>query len=57
MGSKKKAHVFPTIIFSFFSIASKFLKDDATQVGFLQGLLLFAVKGLLPMTMVELIWL
>ncbi len=57
MGSKKKAHVFPTIISSFFFIASTFLKDDATQVGFLQGLMLFVVKELLPMTMVESIWL
>jgi hypothetical protein len=43
--SKKKAHVFPSTISRFFSIKSKFRKNDPTHVGFLEDLMLFMVKG------------
>ncbi len=36
---------------------NKFIKDDPTHVGFLEDLILFVVKGLLPMKLVESIWL
>jgi hypothetical protein len=35
---------------------NKFKKDDPLQVGFLEDLVLFVVKGFLPMKFVELIW-
>jgi hypothetical protein len=41
----------------FFCTPSKLKKDDATQVGFLEDLMLFVVKGLLLMSIVEFIWL
>jgi hypothetical protein len=43
--SKKRARVCPTIISGFFCIPSKFKKDDATQIGVLEDLMLFVVKG------------
>jgi len=43
--SKKRAHVSPTTISSFFSIISKFKWDDVTQMGFVDDLMLFVVKG------------
>jgi hypothetical protein len=43
--SKKRAHVFSTTIFGFFSIIGKFKKDDVTQMGFVEDLMLFVVKG------------
>jgi hypothetical protein len=51
--SKKRAHVDPSAIFSFFSFASKFKKDDAIQVIFLEDLLLFVIKGLMLMRIIE----
>jgi hypothetical protein len=43
--SKKRAHVSPTTISCFFSIINKFKKDDVTQMGFVEDLMLFVVKG------------
>lgn len=43
--NKKKAHVSPISIVCFFSIASKFKRDVVTQMGFVEDLLLFVVKG------------
>jgi hypothetical protein len=54
--SKKKAHVSPFAIFSFFSTPSKFKKYNATQVGSLEDLTLFVIKRLMPMKTIELIW-
>ncbi len=53
--SKKRAHVDPFVISSFFSFASKFKKDDVIQVVFLEDLLLqlFVIKGLMLMRIVE----
>ncbi len=51
--SKKRAHVDPYAISNFFSFASKFKKDDAIQVVFLGDLLLFVIKGLMLMRIVE----
>jgi hypothetical protein len=51
---KKKAHVSPFAIFSFFSTTSKFKKYDATQVGSLEDLTLFVIKRLMPMKTIEL---
>jgi hypothetical protein len=50
---KKKAHVSPIAIFSFFSSASKFQRDVVTKMGLMEDLLLFVVKGLLPMRIIE----
>ncbi len=55
--NKKRAIDFPSNIFGFFSTNFKFKKDDLIQVGFLEDLMLFVVKGLLPMRIVESIWL
>jgi hypothetical protein len=46
---RRKGHVSPYEISWFFSTSSKIKKDDLTQVGFLDGLMLLVVKGLLPM--------
>jgi hypothetical protein len=40
-----------------FLTSSKFRKDDPTQVGFLDDLMLLVVKGLLPIRIVEYVWL
>ncbi len=53
--NKKKATISPSNILVFFYF--KFKKDDLTQVGFVEDLMLFVVKGLLPMRIVESIWL
>jgi hypothetical protein len=42
--------------FVFFSIVSKFKRDVVTQMGFVEDLLLFVVKGLFPMRIIESIW-
>jgi len=51
--SKKRAHVYPFAISSFFSFVSKFKKDDAIQVVFLEDLMLFVIKGLMLMRIVD----
>jgi hypothetical protein len=51
--SKKKAHVSPFANFSFFSTVRKFKTYDATQVGYLEDLMLFVIKGLMPMKTIE----
>jgi hypothetical protein len=53
--NKKKAHVSPFAIFSFFSTTNKFKKYDATQVGSLEDLTLFVIKRLMFMKTIELI--
>jgi hypothetical protein len=54
MSLVKKKHVFPFANSSFFlSTISKFKKDDVTQVGFLEDLMLFVIKGLMFMKIVE----
>jgi hypothetical protein len=55
--NKKRAHVCPSRISSFFSIANKFKKDDEIQVGFLEALMLFMIKELMPMRTIVSIWL
>jgi hypothetical protein len=55
--NKKRAHVCPSIISSFFSIANKFKKDDEIQIGFLEALMLFMIKGLMFMRTIVSIWL
>jgi hypothetical protein len=55
--NKKRAIVFPSNIFGFFSTNFKYKKYDLTQVGFVEDLMLFVVKGLLLMRIVESIWL
>ncbi len=47
--NKKNAHVSPTIVYSFFSTATSFKKDDVTQVGFLEDLMLLVIEGLMLM--------
>lgn len=51
--SKKRTHVYPTTIY----ITNKFKRDDVTQMGFMQYLMLFVVKGLLFVRTIESIWL
>jgi hypothetical protein len=46
-----------SIISKFFPIVNKFKKDDATQVFFLEDLMLFMIKFLIFMKIVESIWL
>jgi hypothetical protein len=55
--SKKRAHVSPYAISSVFSFTNKFRKDDAIQVVFLEDLMLFMIKGLMPMRIIKSIWL
>jgi hypothetical protein len=55
--SKKKAHVSPYVISGFFSSTYKFKKDDAIQIIFLEYLMLFVIKGLIPMRTIKSIWL
>jgi hypothetical protein len=55
--NKKRAHVSSFVISNFFPIASKFKKDDASQVVFLENLMLFMIKGLMFMRNVKSIWL
>jgi hypothetical protein len=50
-------YLVPSLILVFFSTTSKFKKDDATQVGLLEGLMMFVIKGLMPMKTIESIWL
>jgi hypothetical protein len=40
--------VSPSVIYSFFSTTNKFKKDDAIQIGFLEVIMLFVIKGLMP---------
>jgi hypothetical protein len=42
--------------FGFFLTSSKFKKDDPTQMGFLDDLMLLVVKGLLPTRIVKYVW-
>jgi hypothetical protein len=37
----------------FYSTISKFKKDDVIQVGFLEDLMLFVIKGLMLMRIIE----
>jgi hypothetical protein len=53
--NKKRAHVSPCKIFGFLSTSNKFKKDDAIHVGFLENVMLFVIKGLMFMKIVELI--
>ncbi len=50
-------YLVPSLIFGFFSTPSKFKKDDATQVGLFEDLMMFVIKGLMPMRTIESIWL
>jgi hypothetical protein len=54
--TKKQAHVTPSAIFGFFSFTNQFKKNE-TQVCFLEDVMLFVIKGYLPMSIVESIWL
>jgi hypothetical protein len=51
--SKKRTRVYPTTIY----ISNKFKRDDVTQMGFIEYLMLFVVKGLLFVRTIESIWL
>jgi hypothetical protein len=51
--NKKRAYVYPIAISIFFSTISIFFINDTTQAGFLEDLMLFVVKGLLPIRIVE----
>jgi len=55
--NKKRAHVSLFVIFGFFSIVNKFKINDVTQMGFVEDMMLFMVKGFLLMKNVESIWL
>jgi hypothetical protein len=55
--NKKRIHVSPSIISRIFSTSSKIKKDDPTQVSFLDDFMLMVVKVLLPLRIVESIWL
>jgi hypothetical protein len=55
--SKKRAHVLPYSISGFIFSTIKFKKDDAIQVVFLEDLMLFMIKGLMPMRTIKSIWL
>jgi hypothetical protein len=55
--SKKRVNVVPFKIIGFFLNNYKFKKDDLTQSGFVEDFMSFIVKGLLPMRIVESIWL
>jgi hypothetical protein len=55
--NKKIATISPSNIIGLFSTNFKFKKYDLTQVGFVEDLMLFVVKGLLLMRIVESIWL
>jgi hypothetical protein len=50
-------YLVPSLIFSFFLTTSKFKKDGATQVGLLEDLMMFVIKGLMLMRTIESIWL
>jgi hypothetical protein len=54
--SKKRVNV-PFKILGFFLNNYKFKKDDLTQSGFVEDFMSFIIKGLLPMRIVESIWL
>jgi hypothetical protein len=54
---KRMARGSLTTIFGYFSIDSKFRKDDPIHVGFLKGLILLVVKGFMHMKIVGSIWL
>jgi len=51
--SKKRAHVSPCTSFGFLSTSNKFKKNDATHVGFLENVMLFVIKRLMFMKIVE----
>jgi hypothetical protein len=55
--TKKWVHVTPSAIFVFFSFTNQFKKDNETQVCFLEDVMLFVIKGYLPMKPIESIWL
>jgi hypothetical protein len=55
--TKKRTHVIPSAISGFFSSTNQFKKDNETQVCFLEDVMLFVIKGYLPMKIVESIWL
>jgi hypothetical protein len=50
-------YLVPSLIFGFFPTSSKFKKDDATQVGLLEDLMMFVIKRLMHLRTIELIWL
>jgi hypothetical protein len=55
--TKKRAHMYLLLQFLvFFFFVSKFKKDDVIQVVFLEDLMLFVIKDLMPMKIIESIW-
>ncbi len=50
-------HVSPFVISSFFFHANKFKKNGAIQVTYLEDLMLFVIKWLMPMKTIQSIWL
>jgi hypothetical protein len=54
--AKKRTHVTPLAIFEFFSYVNQFKKDNETQIGSLEDLMFFMMKGYLPMKIIESIW-
>jgi len=50
---KKRACVSRIAISSFFFIVNKFKRDDATQLGFLEDLMLIVMKGMLHVRIIE----
>ncbi len=51
--NKNRAYLYPIAISNFLYIISIFFLNDTTQVGFLEVLMLFVVKGLLPIRIIE----
>ncbi len=51
--SKKRAHVSLCTIFGFLSTSNKFKKNDATRVGFSENVMLFVIKRLMFMKIIE----
>jgi hypothetical protein len=43
----------PSAMFGFLSSTNQFRKDNDTHVGFLEDVMLYVIKGFLPMTIVE----
>jgi hypothetical protein len=57
MSPTKKEHMYLLLQSLVFSTISKFKKDDVIQVGFWEDLMLFMIKRLMFMKIVESIWL
>jgi hypothetical protein len=54
---KKKTIINPITICRFFVIFNQFKKDHETQMGFLEDVMLFVIKGFWPTKIMEFIWL